>query len=53
MHRDNITKMQDVIDQCLQNATVEKLYSCDAYGLIADESTDIVITKKLGLSIQG
>ena len=47
MHHDSFTKMQDVIDECLHDATVEKLHACDAYGLIADESTDIAVTKKL------
>ena len=49
MHHDIFTRMQDVIDQCLQDATVEKLHACDAYGLIVDESTDVAITKKLVL----
>jgi hypothetical protein len=47
MHHDSFTKMQDVIDECLHDATVEKLHACDAYCLIADESTDIAVTKKL------
>ena len=47
MHHDSFTQMQDTIDQCLQDATVEKLHACDAYGLIVDESTDVAITKSL------
>ena len=49
MHHDSFTQMQDATDQCLQDATVEKLHVCDAYGLIVDESTDVAITKKLVL----
>lgn len=44
MHHDSFTKMQDAIDQCVQESTVDKLPFCDAYGLIVDESTDISIT---------
>ena len=46
MHHDSLTQMQDAIDQCLQDTTVEKLRACDAYGLIVEESTDVAITKK-------
>ena len=49
IHHDSFTQMQDATDQCLQDATVEKLHVCDAYGLIVDESTDVAITKKLVL----
>ena len=49
MHHDSFTKMQNAIGECLHDATVEKLHACDAYGLIADESTDIAVTKNLVL----
>ena len=49
MHHDSFSKMQDAIDQCIHETTVDKLCTCDAYGLIVDESTDISITKKLVL----
>ena len=49
MHHDSCTKMQDAIDECLQDDAVEKLLTCDAYGLIVNESTDIAVAKKLVL----
>ena len=49
MHHNSFTTMQDAIDKCLQHDAVEKLLTCDAYGLITDESTDIAVTKKLVL----
>ena len=42
MHHDSFTQMQDATDQCLQDATVEKVHACDAYGLIVDESTQML-----------
>ena len=48
IHHDSFTQMQDATDQCLQDATVEKLHACNTYGLIV-ESRDVAITKKLVL----